>query len=84
MICAEDWKQGIKPFFELIEQAFLKVSLSKRVEFILKLLKLKNEAFKDVLRIERILTTTEWMYENYREEAKLNFYPQLKKLLPSF
>ena len=84
MICAENWTEGIKPLCGLIESAFQKVSLIKRINFILKLLRLKNEAFKDVMRIERILTFAEWLYENHKEEYKLQLYPNLKKVLPSY
>ena len=84
MICAENWTEGIKPLCGLIESAFQKVSLIKRINFILKLLRLKNEAFKDVMRIERILTFAEWLYENHKEEYRLQLYPNLKKVLPSY
>lgn len=82
-ICAEDWKQGLQPLVPYIEATFSKVSLIKRIEFIHKVLKVGTETFKDIIRIEKLLTFAEWMYENYKTDEHLEFNPQLKKLLPS-
>jgi hypothetical protein len=47
-------------------------------------LRIGTETFKDIIRIEKLLTFAEWMYENYKSEEHLQFNPHLKKLLPSF
>jgi len=62
----ENWKEGLGPIVNLIEASFLKVSMIKRVEFIHKLLKIDTDCFKDIVRIPKILTFVEWMYENYK------------------
>lgn len=62
------------------------MSLSKRIEFISRLLKINNnDSFKDVIRIDNLLTFSEWMYENCKQEVPhMEMNPQFKKLLPSF
>lgn len=83
MICCENWKAGLAPFVPQIEAAFTKVSLVKRVEFIRRLLATTNDSYKDVMRIPKILTFVEWMYENYKSQDHLELNPTLKTLLPS-
>ena len=84
MICSENWKQGLNPFVNFIESAFAKVSLIRRVEFIRKLLRTNNDCFKDVMRIPKVLTFVEWMYENYKSQDNLDLNPTIKTLLPSY
>lgn len=75
VICNENWKKGIQPLVPYIEAAFAKASIVKRVEFISRLVKVNTDAFKDVLRIEKLLTFLEWMYESYKEEEHLELNP---------
>ena len=84
MICCENWKQGLNSLVPLIEAAFAKVSVIKRVEFIHKLLRVNTDCFKDVIRIPKVLTFVEWMYENYKTEERLELNPSIKTLLPSY
>lgn len=84
LVCAEDWKQGVQPLVTLVEAAFLKASLARRIDFVHLLLRVGSDTVKDVLRIEKLLTFAEWMYENHRSAERLDLNPQLKKVLPSF
>ena len=68
LICATDWKQGLKPLVSLLESAFCKSPISQRVLFISQVLKIKSDCFKDVVRIDKLLTFAEWMYEHYKQQ----------------
>ncbi len=66
MLAAEDWKEGVGALVPYIENAFSKVSLMRRLEFMHKMLKIGTQTMKEVVRIEKLLTFAEWMYENHK------------------
>ncbi len=68
MMSAENWIKGIQVFSPLIEIAFSKASLIKRVDFISKLIRIPTECYKEVLKIEKLKTFMEWINENYKED----------------
>lgn len=65
MMCGENWKNGIILFANLIEEAFSKSSLPKRIEYIYKLLDLRSTTINDILKISKIITFVEWLF-NYK------------------
>lgn len=83
MLAAEEWREGIQALVPYIETAFAKVSLVRRIDFIHRILKVGTQTMKDIVRIEKLLTFAEWMYEHCKGPEQLQFNPELKKLLPS-
>lgn len=83
VLAAEEWKEGIHAIVPYIETAFAKVSLVRRIDFIHRMLRVGTQAMKDIVRIEKLLSFAEWMYEHCKGPEELQFNPELKKLLPS-
>ena len=61
MICAENSKNYLKKFNIFIEAAFSKSSLSKRIDFITRLLNVKSSLTHSIIKLEKLLFFVEWM-----------------------
>ena len=82
IICAQDWKLGLKPLLPYLEEAFIKVSLVKRVEYLIKLLRIpKTDMQSQILKIPKLCIFAEWMSDAYRAELA-DLEPVLRKYLP--
>lgn len=84
IICNEGWKVGLSEMLRLIEEAFVKYPVIKRIDYIERLVLVKGTLSCDIFKIPKIHALVEWFKNNSKnQKSKRNIEIKLSSIASS-